>query len=276
MSTSTTNMARVIAGAVFAGLASSLAGGCRGDHSDKPPRQFFESLDDQPKYKSQSKSRVFADGRSMRQPPPGAVAFGDREVLSFGSTEEQKAFAAALIGQKRSDMLREDDRVYLGVGSDGKPLDWAPMDAILGAGFDEAAVTRLIEKGRERYNIYCIVCHGGDGKGGGAVGVQWNTAVANLMDPKYQRGGELGQDGHIFQVIRNGLPNAPGQSPALRMPAYGDKINEREAWAIVAYIRAMQASISAPLETAPEAERERLRRMMPSAGAGAPTTGGAQ
>lgn len=272
------HIARLLSAALLTGLAASAIAGCRGEHSDKPPRQFFESLDDQPKYKSQSKSRIFADGRSMRRPPAGTVAFGDREMLSFGSSDEQKALASALIGRKRADMLRDNDAVYLGVGADGKPLDWAPMGAILGAGFDEAAVTRLIEKGRERYNIYCIVCHGGTGDGKGAVGVQWNTGtVANLMDPKYFRGGELGQDGHIFQVIRNGLPNAAGQQPALRMPAYGDKINEREAWAIVAYVRAMQASHDAPLDAAPEAERERLRRIMPSATApagGAPTTGG--
>lgn len=264
----------VAAGALT--LLALAATGCRGDHADKPPRQFFESLDDQPKYKSQSQSKVYADGRSMRTPPAGTVAFGDREVLGFGSTPEQRAFADDLIGRKRSDMLREDDGVYLGVGADGKPLEWAPMDGVLGAGTDEAAIARLIEKGRERYNIYCIVCHGGTGEGNGAVGLQWNSQVANLMDPKYWRGGELGQDGRLFQVIRNGLPNAPGQLPALRMPAYGEKINEREAWAIVAYIRAMQAASSAPLDTAPASERERLQRSRPSvaAPAGATTGGG--
>ena len=47
---------------------------CRGERTDKPPRQFFPDMDDQPKYKAQSESPVFADGRSMREPVPGVVA----------------------------------------------------------------------------------------------------------------------------------------------------------------------------------------------------------
>lgn len=269
--------------AALGACAAALAlAGCRGDRSNEPPREFFPGLDDQPKYKSQAQSDLFSDGRSMRQPPKGVVAFGRRETLGYGSTPEQAEDAALAIALERADLLREDDALYRGMGPDGKPVLEMPVRSVLGAPDGQPVppdvVERLIERGRDRYNIYCIVCHGGSGKGDGTVGLQWNGVVANLQDPKYQRGGELGQDGHLFDVIRNGVANPPGTLPAYRMPPYGEKIDERDAWAIVAWIRAMQASQSAPFDSVPDSERERLLRARPSApsASAASETGGTQ
>lgn len=255
-------------GCVAGVLAGSLAG-CRGDRSDDPPHEFFPGLVDQPKYKAQSQSEFFADGRTMRMPPPGVVAFGRSDHLGYGDNEADKKFAMDQISTVRADLLREDPRVYLGINPDGTALECIPVRALLRIGendpVDPAAMLRLMERGRDRYNIYCIVCHGGTGKGDGSVGKMWSaTGPANLQDPKYFHGGELGQDGHIFQVIRNGLPNVAGQLPALRMPGYGAQINERDAWAVVAYLRALQTSQSASVESVPESERDRLMRSKPA------------
>src|SRR5690606_25558390 len=63
--------------AALAGLAAVLgAGGCRGERSDHPPRQFFPDMDDQQRWNPQSQSPFFADGRTMRPRVEGAVAFG--------------------------------------------------------------------------------------------------------------------------------------------------------------------------------------------------------
>ncbi len=47
-------------------IATLPLGGCRGDRTDKPPRQFFPDMDDQPKKKAQSETEFFADGMSQR------------------------------------------------------------------------------------------------------------------------------------------------------------------------------------------------------------------
>ncbi|HZW07030.1 MAG TPA: hypothetical protein VFF65_07890, partial [Phycisphaerales bacterium] len=49
-------------------LALAAASGCRGDRSDSRPRQFFPDMDDSPKFKPQTATPFFADGRAMRQP----------------------------------------------------------------------------------------------------------------------------------------------------------------------------------------------------------------
>lgn len=240
--------------------------GCRGERSADRPRQFFPGMDDQPKYRPQSESTFFADGRSMREPVPGTVPFGRRDDVS----DEWVSF-----DERRADFLREDDQLYRGMNPDGSYVDTIPVRAVLGLAENEpvspAAMKQLIEIGQDRFNIFCIVCHGGTGKGDGLVGMQWATPIPSYHQPQYYPGGEKGQDGYLFNVIRHGLANAPGLQPELRMPAYGDRISEREAWAIVAYVRVLQETRRGELADAPEAQRNEL---MNSRGAVAPATGG--
>lgn len=244
--------------------AATVVVGCRGERSDKPPRQFFPDMDDQPKAKAQSASKFFKDGRSMREPVKGTVAFGARPFpVSFSGVD----FA------RRDGYLRADRRVYEGVetatGADGKPaeryVERIPIPV------DEA----LLALGEKKYNIYCIVCHGGSGDGKGAVGVRWAYTLPTFHDPKYYSGGEKGQDGYIFHTILNGVPNVGENVPfPLKMPSYRGKVDEREAWAIVAYLRALQAAANSPLEAAPERERMELqnrRGAAPKTGAAAPS-----
>lgn len=224
-------------------LCAGALAGCRGDRSDQPPRQFFPGLDDQPKYKAQSKHEFFPDGRSEREPVAGVVAFG-------------RAY-----GADRADFLRDDDRVYRGVDAAGAWLERIPLDGALRQG---ETFTDLVARGRETFEIYCLPCHGGLAVGGkaapyaGLVGERWATPIPNLHDPQYQPGGEKGQDGYIFHVIRNGVANAPGQAPALRMPSYAEVVSEREAWAVVAYLRVLQTTRKGSFDALPDAAQQRL------------------
>ena len=111
--------------------------------------------------------------------------------------------------------------------------------------------------GRENYNIYCLPCHGGTGKGDGMVGTRWSYPLPNFHDDLYQRGGDRGQDGLIFDAIRNGVAN-PGGQWELKMPSYASKVSVEESWAIVAYIRTLQAVESGTLEDLPPSARSRL------------------
>lgn len=269
--------------------------GCRGDYSESPPRQFFPDMDDQPKVKAQSKSHFFKDyeepdahghgekfGRGMRLPVPNTVAFGTTaEVAPDGS--------ASFMGKDfggRADLLRADDSFYVGytpvldeaghqvMNADGTKkrtyLDYIPVP-----------VTReLIAEGRAQYNIYCIVCHGGTGEGNGMVGQRWAAPLPNYHDPKYFHGGDKGQDGYIFSVIREGVPNIGGpETMPYKMRPYATKVSEHESWAIVAYIRTLQEHRKGSISDVPADQRDKLMQTntnpMPKAPEHVHTTGGA-
>lgn len=274
---------RGVAMMLIAGAA--LLTGCRGDRSDDPPRQYFPDMDDQPRVKAQSRSTFFHEyqeqqtdrlahegdwfGRSMREPVANTIPYGY-------TTDENPVWENVDFG-RRAEMLKDNIDFYEGgrgvldasgkavVGDDGQPrmeyLDKIPIPV------DE----ELVRLGRQKFEIYCIVCHGGTGEGNGMVGQRWSYALPDYHDPKYLPGGEKGQDGYIFHVIRYGVPNASGLATMpYKMPPYASKLTERQSWAIVSYIRVLQASRAGTLQDVPPAERDQLIRSRDAAAVGAP------
>ena len=243
-------------------LTASALGGCRGDRTAKRPRQFFPDMDDQPKYKPQTTSPVFADGRSMRPLVDGVVAFG----MSTDADDPDRRW-----------MDIDNDVVATGMNPDGTLAEFMPLRAILGVGdaeqLDPAEVERFVHMGQTKYNIFCYPCHGAGGDGKGIVGQRWATILPSYHDARLQPGGANGQDGHIFHTIRNGLPNAPGVLPALKMPSYGDRVSVEEAWAIVSYVRALQKTQKGLLRDVPESIQEGL---LATRGATTPTNNATQ
>lgn len=244
--------------------------GCRGDRTDARPRQFFPDMDDQPKWKPQSETVFFAlqDGtrRTQREPDPNTVAFGRRSFDPVANADAPWARGYTL---ERASFLAEDDAYYTGKTGPDTFVDTIP-----------APVTReMLELGRRKYEINCVACHGylGDGKGMVAL-AGYSPAPANLLDPKFSDPSQRSaKDGHMFSVIRDGLWNEI--TGANRMPAYGHNISADEAWAIVAYIRVLQASqnVSPDDPSIPDAQRTALSRTRPAAPAGGAdaTDGGA-
>lgn len=237
----------------LAGLAAVLAAlaGCRGERSDKPPRQFLPDMDDQPKYKAQAESGFFADNRTMRVPDPRSVPFGRTGQVAFSPvSDDPDALTPSVIQRQRADLARLDDAFYRGLNADGSYAEFIPPSVTV----DRA----LLARGRERFDIYCSVCHGVTGNGLGPVGQQWSYPIPTYHQDQYRPGGEKGQDGYLFHVIRNGVPNAPGVQPPMKMPAYADRVSERDAWAIVAYIRALQVSRQAPFDELSPSDRSQI------------------
>ena len=99
--------------------------------------------------------------------------------------------------------------------------------------------SRLLQRGREQYNIHCSACHGLDGYGGqgdqahGVLGRKGMIGIANYHQDKYRQMA----DGEIFDTITNGKAS---------MSAYGHQVKVQDRWAIVAYIRALQLSQDGP------------------------------
>jgi mono/diheme cytochrome c family protein len=157
-------------------------------------------MDDQPKVRPQTASAFFFDGASMRQPVPGTVPIGG---------------------------LKEDAAFFTGMGPDGQPVATIPMNV------DKT----LLDRGRERYVIYCQPCHDARGDGKGILAQRGNIPTASVHQERIVKS----PDGWIFFVITNGL--------AL-MPAYRWPIPPADRWAIVAYVRELErvrlASAMAP------------------------------
>jgi mono/diheme cytochrome c family protein len=166
--------------------------GFRGSHSTKPPLEVFPDMDRQPKYKPQAESAFFADGRADRPIPAGVVARGE---------------------------LREDDELFLGKDKSGNFISHFPAALAVDA--------QMMERGRERFTIYCAPCHGAIGDGNGITKQYGMGATPTYHD---ERRRNL-PDGEIYSIITNGRAT---------MLSYADKLAPQDRWAIVAYVRALQ------------------------------------
>jgi mono/diheme cytochrome c family protein len=171
-------------------LAAAAGAGCRGMPSSQPPIHLNPSMDDQPKVKAQQESAFFYNGQAMRPPVPGTVAIGE---------------------------LREDPAFFDGKNPDGSFVTHLPIEA------GEA----VLERGRNRYGIYCQPCHDARGDGRGILFQRGNIPTASFHQDKIRNY----PDGQIYDVITNGF----GLMPAYRWP-----IPPSDRWAIVAYVRALQ------------------------------------
>jgi mono/diheme cytochrome c family protein len=103
----------------------------------------------------------------------------------------------------------------------------------------------VLDRGQERYNIYCTPCHDGTGSGNGLV------VQRGFPKPQTYHSDRLRQTeaGYFFDVMTNGFG---------RMPDYRAQITPRDRWNIVAYIRALQLSQHAAEADVPDAERAKL------------------
>lgn len=181
--------------------------GCQGSLSEKPPVHLNQNMDFQERFDAQESNAFFADNRAMREPVKGTVARG---------------------------LLKDDTALWTGRDANGNFVDNPVV-------VDMA----LLERGREKYDIYCSVCHGLAGDGQGII---MTGGYGYVPAPSYHTDMLRAQaDGYIYDALTNGIRSMPG---------YGSQIKKPEdRWAIVAYIRALERSQAAQAADVPESER---------------------
>lgn len=183
--------------------------GFRGTKFKAPPIEIFGDMDRQAKYKAQKTSEFFADGRVERPQVPGTVPFGYN----------------APIYQPNGEVVVDD--YYRGFTHGDSYLDTGKFGNNWGTGIPVPVTTALLERGHQRYQINCTVCHSDTGAGNGIVTQYGLVGVPSFHQDRLR---EMA-DGEIYNTIVHGKNT---------MMPYGDKITREDRWAIVAYLRALQ------------------------------------
>lgn len=124
-------------------------------------------------------------------------------------------------------------------------FDTGKINGQVGDGFPFAVTMDVVDRGQERFNIYCSECHGRLGDGNGMIPARGYRHPPSFHTQTLR----TAPTGHFFDVMTNGFG---------AMPQYGTMIPPRDRWAIVAYIRALQLSGNATLNDVPPADRAKL------------------
>lgn len=203
---------RKVAGRCLIAALSLALAGCK----FKPPH----NMEEQPKaYPAYKPSDVFADGTSARPVPAGAVPRLPADSPGFPYAD-----------------LR----------------DTLPADATAGAqasAIPFPVTAEVLERGQQRFGIYCSVCHGRLGNGEGLIARRGITPPPSFHLERLRQV----SDAHFYNVITNGYG---------AMFSYNDRVKPEDRWMIVAYIRALQAGVQdAPGLT--DEDRKKLQGVRP-------------
>jgi mono/diheme cytochrome c family protein len=183
-----------------------------------------EDMSDQPKfYHPYHQTSMFADGTTARPIPAGTIARGHLQL-------EKDLYT----GKRYDAGLKQD-----------VDIDYIPI----------AITHEDLVRGQQKYAIYCAVCHGAVGDGGGMIVARGMVRPPSLVRtddpipaegspgrPSYDRSVNVQRApiGHYFDVITNGYG---------AMYSYNDRVGVEDRWRIAAYIKALQVSQDADLKT---------------------------
>ncbi len=208
--------------------------GFRGQTSTGPPLELFPDMVRQMKVRAQAPLNFFADGRGSRVPVGGTIPIG----YEMPKPETTTSLAAAVgpYTHPRAGFSAGTD--YYNTGKMGD--HW-------GTGIPVEVTRELMERGQQRFNITCAMCHGAAAEGNGIVKQHGLATVVSLQDERIRKM----SDGEIFNTITNGKNT---------MMAYGPTIIVPDRWAIIAYLRALQRSQNAAIADVPENHRAELEK----------------
>ncbi len=170
-----------------------------------------QDMKNQPRYEPLEQSDFFANDMSSRPLVAGTVARGQ---------------------------LQEDVAFETGKDENGQFVAQVPLELS----------RELLERGQNRFNIYCTPCHSRTGDGDGMVVQRGFKRPPSFHIERLREA----PSGHFFDVMTKGFGS---------MPSYAVQIEPRDRWAIVAYLRVLQLSQNATLEDVPQDERGNLEEM---------------
>ena len=217
------------------GVALVAIFGFRGQKSTGSPLEIFPDMVRQPKVRAQAPLAFFADNRGARVPVPGTVPIG----YEMPKPETIATPAAVL------PMPDVHERLGFSEGTDY--YDTGKMGDRWGTGMPVEVNTQLMERGRQRFNITCAMCHGATAAGDGITKQYGLTTVVSLQDERIRKMA----DGEIFNTITNGKNT---------MMAYGANIMVADRWAIICYLRALQRSQNTTAADVPPEHRADLEK----------------
>ena len=204
----------VLVAVVVTWIPMALMVRARSVKTEKTRIHLIPDMDSQPKYRAQAANALFKDGRAMRPQVEGSVARGE---------------------------LEDRDDLYRGKNEYG----WVKTIPV-------PVTMSLLERGQDRFEIFCAPCHGLAGYGDGMVAKRADELQEGTWTPPSSFHTDLVRQrpvGQLFNTITHGIRN---------MPAHGPQIECKDRWAIVAYVRALQRSQHASIDDVPTPERARM------------------
>lgn len=221
---------------VLSGVALVAIFGFRGHHSSGSPLEVFPDMVRQVKVRAQAPSHFFADGRGSRLPVNGTVPMGYE--MPKAEAMATPAAAAVNVPPARARLSFSEGPDYYNTGK---------MEGSWGTGLPVEVTPALLQRGRERFNITCAMCHGATAAGNGVTKQYGLTTIVTLQDDRIRKMA----DGEIFNTITNGKNT---------MMPYGSTLTVNDRWAVIAYLRALQRSQNATLADVPEEHRAELEK----------------
>ena len=186
--------------------------GFRGDISRKPPLEVIADMDRQPKLRPMEPNAFFKNGLSSQPLVKGTVARSEPLVTASG---------------KKVYPFQIDHAVNKGYTIEDGATNYVSIPL--------PVTMKFVERGRERFGISCVPCHGAQGDGNGIVG---KFGFSGIRDLHAETALKLA-DGAVFKIISEGQKSSPTEAGML---GYASNIDVVDRWAIVAYVRALQLS----------------------------------
>jgi mono/diheme cytochrome c family protein len=185
----------------------------------------------QPSLRPFDSSAFFDDGRAARPIISGTVARGHLQIDTALFTGRRPERPKPPLAREKPNPQTEPEAMSL-----------VAMEAEENSNFVEELPLRptveLLQHGRERYMIYCVVCHDPQGTGHGKIVERGYTAPPSYHVERLRKA----PIGRLFAVASEGYGS---------MPSYSEQIPVRDRWAVVAYVRALQLSQHFPVDQLP-------------------------
>ena len=185
-------------------------------------------MQDQPKIKPLRGSTFFGNGLASRQPIQGTIPRGylrdDNPEFYTGKKAGARTATTTPVQQQTAGTPQQTANANS--QNAGAQQNSFPDDVV---DFPIPITKEVVERGRSRFNIFCSACHGMTGNGDGMIVRRGFRRAASLNDDRLRQA----PVGHFFDAITNGWG---------AMPSYASQVPVQDRWAIIAYIRALQAS----------------------------------